>query len=122
MKNNSFGEVGISILLIILLFISLNPFRLFMPSVVEMTIVCVLVAVFGIFAIFMWREKIADEREGLHRLLASRAGFLVGGILLTLGILVQAIFHQAEDPWLKAALGGMVLAKIGALMYSRSKH
>ena len=75
MKNNSIQEIIISIVLIILLILLLNPFYLWMPNMMLITIVIGLVLVFSIFVVFIWREKVQDEREELHKLKSSRIAF-----------------------------------------------
>lgn len=119
--NNIFGEVFVSAALIVLLILSLNPFNIFMPTMLQTTLICILVIVFGAFALFVWREKIRDEREGYHRLVAGRWAFLIGALILVAGIVVQHLQEGRIDPWLSITLGGMVLAKVGGLVYSRYK-
>ena len=119
MKNN-LSEVFISIVLIVLLALFLNPFSWFMPSMLVMTLLAVLLIAFFIFAAFVWREKAGDEREQTHQMLAGRVAFLVGSGVLVLGIIIQEYQH-ALDPWLVYTLGAMILAKVGTLLYGRKK-
>ena len=121
MKNNLSQEVFVSLILIILLILFLNPFDFWMPTALLMIMVLGLVVVFALFASFVWRENHRDEREGLHKMMAGRFAFLVGAALLVLGIIVQG-FNHALDPWLVFTLTGMIMAKIIALMYGRIKN
>lgn len=111
----------VSAALIVLLILSLNPFNIFMPTMLQTTLIYILVIVFGAFALFVWREKIRDEREGYHRLVAGRWAFLIGALILVVGIVIQHLQEGHIDPWLSVTLGGMVLAKVGGLVYSRYK-
>jgi len=72
---------------------------------------------FGLFASFILREKVVDERDGFHRTLAGRNAFLAGAGVLTLGIVIQGYSH-AVDPWLVVALVGMIVVKIGTRAWS----
>lgn len=65
-------------------------------------------------------EGKGDERAVLHRHLASRAAFLLGLAVLSVGTLWQTYRH-AIDPWLIGALGAMTLGKIIGLLYGRLK-
>ena len=103
-----------------LLLVLLNPFGWWMPTAMAMMLTAALVAVFAVFASFVWREKPRDEREGLHRLLGGRWAFLAGALVLVVGIIVGEFAHNL-DPWLPLALGAMILAKIVGLIYGRIK-
>lgn len=118
MKSNFLQEVLISGLFIVLLALFLNPFDFWMPTALLMMMVLGLVVVFALFASFVWRENHRDEREGLHKMMAGRIGFLVGTALLTLGIIVQSFNHDL-DPWLVFVLSGMIAAKVITLIYGR---
>lgn len=94
-----------------------NPFEIWMPSVLQMCMLAVLVAAMGGIAAFMLREMPVDEREDAHRKQAGRAAFFAGSAILLIGITVQTFAH-ALDPWLVAALVGMVFAKVIAGWWS----
>ena len=121
MKNNFLQEVIVSVVLVVLLILFLNPFELWMPPVLLMMLVLGLVVVFSIFASFMWRENARDEREGFHKMMAGRFAFLAGTALLVIGTIVQSFRHEL-DSWLVLTLGTMILAKIIGLIYGRAKH
>ncbi len=112
MKNNSFiKEVVVSIILMALAAFIVNPTHIWMPDSMAMMIILVLLIVFGVLASFVWRERARDEREGLHRMHASRAAYLAGSGVLVLGIAIQGLRHDV-DLWLVFALGAMILAKL----------
>lgn len=117
MKNNFYKEIITALVLIILAIVLLNPFDLWMTDAMLMVFLAVTLVVFGIFASFVLREKVSDERDGLHRMLAGRTAFLAGATVLMVGIIVQAHEH-AVDIWLVLGLVVMILAKIGAIMWS----
>ncbi len=122
MKNNFLlNEMVIATILIVLVLLFLNPFDLLMPPPILSMLNLFLIAVFGIFAAIIWKEKPRDEREGLHRMIAGRFAFLIGSGILVLGIMMQSI-DNAVDPWLVYALVGMILAKIFGLLYGQRRY
>ena len=121
MKNNFLQEIIVSLVLIVLLVLFLNPFGFWMPTILLMMMVLGLVVVFSVFASFIWRENAKDEREGLHKMMAGRIAFLAGTAVLVAGVIVQSFKHEL-DFWLVLTLGTMILAKIIGLIYSRAKH
>lgn len=114
-------EVIFSILLIILLVLFLEPFGLFMSPPILMMIVLGLIVVFGIFTALIWREKVKDERENLHKMMAARFGFIAGASVLVVGIIIQAFAHNV-DTWLILALIAMILGKMAGLLYGERKY
>ena len=121
MKNNFLQEIVVSLVLIILLVLFLNPFELWMPPILLMMMVLGLVVVFSLFASFIWKENNKDEREGLHKMMAGRIAFLAGTATLVVAIIIQSFRHEL-DAWLVVALGVMILAKIGGLLYGRIRY
>lgn len=122
MKNNIFAkETTIAVILIILLVVFLNPFDLLMPPPILSMLILFLIAVFGIFAAVIWKERARDEREHFHRMLAGRYAFLAGSSILVFGIILQSLTHHV-DPWLIFALVGMILVKLFGLSYSQKKY
>lgn len=114
-------ELLLSITLLILLIIFLNPFNFFMPSELVMMLSFILVTLFIVFAAFVFKEKAADEREVLHRYIANRYAYLLGSGTLVLAIVVQEMQHDL-DPWIVIALAVMIFAKIVGLLYSKMKY
>jgi len=92
-----------------------------MATSTEMMLLVGIVLLFGLFALFVWREKAEDEREIMHRMFADRIGFLAGSATLMLGIIIESLRHNLSD-WLLIALGTMVLAKIFGSIYGKLKH
>lgn len=121
MKNNSLKEVGISVLLVVVAFFVLNPFDFWMPTMAHMVMLALLLVVFAVFSIFLYREKPGDERDVLHTLNSGRVAFMVGSTFLTLGIVVQAL-EDSVDAWLVVTLIGMVVSKLLSRIYSDKKQ
>ncbi len=121
MKNNFLQEIIISLTLIILLILFLNPFEFWMPNIILMMMILGLLLVFSVFASFIWREKSRDERESMHKMIAGRIAFLSGTAVLVIGIIIQSLKHEL-DFWLIFALGVMILAKIVGVIYNRVKN
>lgn len=116
MKNN-IKETIVTFALILLAILLLNPFRFWMPNMMVICMLAITLGLFGIFASFILRENVADEREETHRTLAGRNAFLSGAGILTLGIVIQGYTHTV-DPWLVTALIVMILVKIGTRIWS----
>ena len=116
MKNN-LKETIITVILIGIAVLLLNPFNFWMPDVVVLCILAIALAIFGMFASFIIREKSVDEREDQHKALAGRNAFLAGSGILMLGIVFQGYTH-AVDPWLVIALIAMIIAKFLTRIWS----
>lgn len=121
MKNNFLTEMIISVVLIGLLILLLNPFDFLMTTPVQtMTIAAVLI-IFISFCVFVWREKSRDEREQLHKQIASRFAYLSGASILIMAIVIQSLSHTL-DPWIVIGLIVMILAKIVGALYANKKY
>jgi hypothetical protein len=116
MKNN-LKETIVTFSLIAIAILLLNPFHFWMPDMMVMGMLAITLGLFGIFATFILREGVVDEREGQHRTLAGRNAFLAGSGVLTLGIVIQGYAHTV-DPWLVVALIVMIVVKIGTRIWS----
>ncbi len=116
MKNN-LVETLVAICLIILAILLLNPFHFWMPDMVVMCMLAFALGLFGVFASFILRESIVDERDAVHRTLAGRNAFLTGSGVLTLAIVVQGYTHSV-DPWLVITLVAMIVVKILTRVWS----
>lgn len=118
MKNNLI-ETLVTACLVILAVLLLNPFEFWMPDMMVMAMLAGTLGLFGLFASFIMRERMADERDAQHRTLAGRNAFLAGSGVLTLGIVIQGYSHSV-DPWLVIALITMIIVKIGTRVWSDS--
>ena len=115
--ENNIKETIITICLVGIAILLLNPFHFWMPDMMVMVMLAFALVLFGIFASFVLREKVFDERDSLHRTLAGRNAFLAGATILMLGIVIQGYSH-AVDPWLVVALISMIIAKIITRIWS----
>ncbi len=121
MKNNFVGEIIISLVLIGLLVFFINPLDLLMPQPLHPFMVPFLVVLFIIFAALLWKETPGDEREQLHKFIASRFAYFAVITTLIIGVIVQS-FKGEIDPWLVIAICLALLAKILGLIYGYMKH
>ncbi len=115
------SEKFVALLLVVFLVWFVNPFGFFMTDAFHMTLLGLIVALFAVFAMFLWREDVVDEREQLIRFIATRFAYTAGGTALLLGTIIQAFSHNI-DPWLPLTLTGMVLAKIIGRWYAERYH
>lgn len=111
MENTSKKEIIVTIVLAVLVLVLLNPFHIFMSSMLHMLVLGLLVAIVGIFAGLILNEKVLDEREKDHKDKAGRIGYTAGLCVVTVGVIVQT-FQEMNDPWLLIVLLVMVLSKI----------
>jgi hypothetical protein len=116
MKNN-IKETIVTVCLIAIAILLLNPFHFWMPDMMVMAMLAIALVLFGIFASFILREKTVDERDDVHRTLAGRNAFLAGSSILMIGIVIQGYSHTV-DPWLVIALIVMILVKIATRVWS----
>lgn len=116
MKNN-IKEIIVALSLVIIAVLLLNPFHFWMPDMLVVCMLAIALALFGVFASFILREKSADERDDQHKSLSGRNAFLAGSGVLTLGIAIQGYTHTV-DAWLVIALVVMVFAKIVTRIWS----
>jgi hypothetical protein len=117
MEHNRTHEIGISVALIALFIVLLNPFHLWMPDMMHLLLLALGVVVFGAYAVFVMRERALDERDGVYRMRSGRAAFLVGAGALVCGILYES-GAGSVDIWLVFVLVLMVVTKVGVHFYS----
>ncbi|OGI65533.1 hypothetical protein A3A95_02965 [Candidatus Nomurabacteria bacterium RIFCSPLOWO2_01_FULL_39_18] len=116
MKNN-IKETIVTVCLIAIAILLLNPFHFWMPDMMVMAMLAFALVIFGIFASFILREKVFDERDIIHRTLAGRNAFLAGATILMLSIVIEGYSHSV-DPWLVIALIAMIIVKITTRIWS----
>jgi len=114
--KSKFLEILTIIILVGLLILLSNPFMFWMSEAVVMIGLLLVTAIVCVFAGFVMREKIADERDALHRMNASRAAYLSGLAILTIAFVLQGLTHSI-DPSISLALGVMIVVKFGARIY-----
>lgn len=102
----------LALLIIILLFLLINPFNFYMATMMTMWFLLALFVVSGFFATYVWKEHSHDEREEELSAKASRSAFLLGTAVLLIGIVVEYVTMSDIDVWLTSAFGVMVISKI----------
>ena len=110
MKNNN-KEIILTLAILCMTILLLNPFDFWMPNMMVMCILASILALFGLFAGLILREKSEDERDDMHKGLAGRNAFLVGSFVIIVGITMQGYAHNV-DPWLVLALTAMIATKL----------
>ena len=113
-------EIAISLLLIIVLILFADPFVTRMPHGMHPFMVPMLVVLFVLFAAIVWKEAPGDERDGLHKFVASRFAYFAGITVLIVGIIVES-FSGTIDPWLIGSICIILLAKLAGTLYSKLK-
>ena len=111
----------ITLALVVLLVLLGNPFMFWMPSMLATTLLLAAALLAVVYAGFILKENGGDERDVLHRMLASRAAYLTGVGILTLALLVQGLMYHI-DPWIPLALALMVTAKVVARAWANKTH
>lgn len=113
-------HVAVELLLIFglgfLAFGALNPY--WMPMGMQLTILLALTVLFGVFAVYFWREQGGDERERSLLHTADRIGFLAGATVLLIAIIVEGLIFHMVTPWVIAALAAMIIAKAAGYIYT----
>ncbi len=110
MKANkliSMQLIGV-VLLAVLAFVTFSPHLSKGLMMLSMAALAILVVAFIVFIV---REQPRDEREVLHSLKGGQVSYLLGAIVLLVGIVVQSFAHNL-DPYLPLALGVMIIAKL----------
>lgn len=121
MKNKFVGEISISLALVGLLVFFVNPLDLFMPNALHPFMVPFLLVLFIIFTGFLWKEAPGDEREQMHKFIASRFAYFATISTLVAGIVLQS-FGGGIDPWIVVAISVGLLAKIFGIIYGHIRH
>lgn len=110
-------HIVLAVVLVGLLIALTDPFMYWMPQALAMAALIIATALVALWAGMMLRERGGDEREAHHRMIAGRAGFLAGIVVLTTALVVQGFTHTI-DPWIPLTIGVMVVGKLGARLYS----
>lgn len=108
-------------MIIALLVFFINPLNLLMPQPLHPFMTPFLVVLFIIFAGLLWKETPGDEREQLHKLIASRFAYFAVIATLIVGVIFQS-FKGEVDPFLIIGICIALLAKILGLVYGYINH
>ncbi len=107
-------ELYLMLLLLALIFACYIPG---MNGMAYMTIHLGMTVLFAFFAFFIWRKKGEDEREELHKAIASEAAFIAGGITILGTIAYRSIMEMTIDTYLFNILFVMVLTRFILRIY-----
>jgi len=118
-KENLKDLVSI-ILLIGSFFLLINPFGLIMTDQFQMLILALTSIIVITILIFLWKENPKDEREEAYLIVSSRISFFSVAIILLVALVVQALQHMI-DLWIALSLITLVMSKILALAYLKSR-
>ena len=121
MVKEFLSEIVIAVVMVLLILTLINPTDMLMTTATEMFLVIGLVLLFGLFALFVWGERVQDERDAILRMWADRIGFLAGSSAILIGIVVESLNHNLSD-WLLIALAVMIVAKIVGSVYGKMRH
>lgn len=112
------GEIIVSLLFVVLLILKIDPFRWTMPDQLEMIVLALVIAAYGLYTGLFFRERARDEREAYHLHVAGRIAYLAGVGFLVIAIVVQSLENRL-DPWLVGGLAAMVVVKMLSLIWAR---
>ncbi len=118
-KENLKDLVSI-ILLIGSFFLLINPFGLIMTDQFQMLMLALTSIIVITILIFLWKENPKDEREEAYLIVSSRISFFSVAIILLVALVVQALQHMI-DLWIALSLITLVMSKILALAYLKSR-
>ena len=114
-------EFILGFILVALLAVIFNTPQMYMSDMTTMFVALLLILLFGLFSLFILRERPQDEREELLVIKSSRIAFLITGATLVLGIVIQLIQHDV-DLWLLIVFSVMILAKLFGYLYVKDKY
>lgn len=117
--NNFFKNFLVEILLVLVLVaLSIGIFNPYwMPMGMQLLLLVALVVLFGVFAVFLWREQGGDERERMLMHMSDRTGFLAGGSVLLIAIVVDTYMNHYFNPWILGALAALIIGKVLSFIY-----
>lgn len=113
-------ESTLLIAIALVLFILIDPYKIFLSNIILMVISVIVAAWFIAYTVFIFRENSEDERDNYHIKCAGRISFLMGAALLLTAILIQSFQHNL-DIWLPIILIFMTVSKIVSLVYLNIK-
>lgn len=117
---SSFLELAVTLVILLLLLVIANPWYMWMPKMSEMVLSCLLLLALVLYAVFILREQVRDERDEYYRLVLSRLALLTTSGVLVIGLLV-GLSEKAVDPWLAGALAALVVTKTCGSIWIRYK-
>ena len=116
MKTSFFAEVILLSLLSVLSIFLLNPFNIIMKLMIASGVVTLLVILYVIKFVIIWKEKSQDERDIQHRFYSSWISYVVTSVLLFSGIVIESL-QGSIDTWLIISITGLFITKLTSLVY-----
>lgn len=110
--KNSFGEFALALIFVAILVLLANPLHFWMPAPVTMLSLLVVAIVAAVYAGFVLKERAADERDDLHRMIADRAAYLAGIAVLTVALISEGFLLGRIDAWIPLAIAVMIFVKM----------
>jgi cobalamin synthase len=110
-KYKSLLDVLIVLILMSLSAAAIVPSKVAMSNGIKTTLIVILFGLVSSFAVLVWREHPADEREAEHQQIASRTAYLAGCGALIVAMLLQAFRHRLDSA-IPVALLVMILVKL----------
>ncbi len=114
MNKNIYKEIVVVGLLLVLGFVC-NSYS--MEIAMYNSLHVILVALFALLSIIIWRAKSQDERDRHQRAMSSDIGFTGAGIILSIGIVAQIYTQGSIDIWLLLTLVGMSFIRVVARIW-----
>lgn len=119
MEKPPIKEFILSIALIVLLIVLLNPFNFLMSDAVLMLTVALFVIAVGLIAGLALNERPRDERENVLVHTSARVGYISGIVILSLAIIIESLQHDL-DFWLPLVFVIMILSKLIGRIYQEN--
>jgi O-antigen/teichoic acid export membrane protein len=114
-------EIILSVVFIVLLLFCIDPFHLWMPTAIETAALVGLALAGVVYAGLIFRQRPRDERESLHLMRSTQAGFLVGVVGLCGFIVYQMATGAPLSKGVVVILAIMVVVKLLTLLWQRRR-
>lgn len=92
-----------------------------MPMAIHLVMVAMLLAVFSIVSIIIFRHIGEDEREQTLRISSYQTAYVAACGVLTTAVIVQSFSHTV-DAWIVAALVTMLTVKFISLLINHLRR
>lgn len=110
-RYKGFFDVVLLLGLAAITVLAIAPKTIVMPNTLQMSLLAAVLILLAGFMVLMWREDPADERELQNQVIASRSAYLIGSLVLIVGLVIQSLDH-AIDPVVPIALLAMIATKL----------
>ena len=116
MKKTFFAESALLAALSVVLILLIDPYNIMMKLMLSGAVLVVLVVLYTVKFIVIFREKPQDERDLAHRFRSSGVSYYTVSILLFIGVLVESLTGDI-DSWLVVSLAGLFVSKLVSMVY-----